>query len=88
MKQQKDMKVKNKNRCPECFKSYARVPKRCMCGWYFTNDNSVKLDRTRCHYIENGVQCQNPGTRAIGRWGKEWFCSDHEQKLREQEYKY
>lgn len=80
--------MKPDNLCPSCGKAHATRPKKCICGWFMTKEPEMKLDRSKCHYIELGKQCQNPGTIAIGKWGKDWFCSDHEKKLRELSYKY
>ena len=79
--------MKPNNVCMECGKVYSKVPKRCMCGCYFTQENTRKIDKSKCHYFTNGEQCIDPGTVTFWARSNDWFCGFHARKLREESFK-
>lgn len=78
------------NICQECGKVYAKVPKRCMCGWYFLKQEIkpeiAAIDSSLCQFIENGEQCSEAGSVTFKTKGTNWYCSPHAQLLREQSF--
>jgi hypothetical protein len=83
--------VKPINICQECGKVYAKIPKRCMCGWYFikqeVQQETPKINSSLCHFIENGEQCPEAGSVTFKTKSTNWYCSPHAQLLREQSFK-
>jgi len=75
-----------KNICPDCKKTYTKLPASCPCGWYFLKDKENNLDKSKCHYLINGKQCNQVGSVSISVRGNEWFCSFHADEMREKSY--
>lgn len=75
------------NVCLECRKTYDKVPKRCMCGWYFVKPEIVSNDSRLCQDFTNGKQCKEVGSVSFKGIGEGWFCSGHAHMLREKSFK-
>ena len=76
------------NMCPDCKKTYSKMPSRCICGWYLTNETvSTKTNSIACQFVKaDGSQCAEVGSVSFRIRGSEWFCGEHVRKLREESY--
>ena len=79
--------MSSNNVCQECKKTYDRVPKQCMCGWYFIKSEPQKNNPALCQHFPNGVQCDELGTVSLSIRGNTYYCGDHARELREKSYK-
>ena len=78
--------METNNQCPDCKKSYEKMPKQCICGWYLINENKMTKDSQRCQYFEENDQCNKAGSVGLRAKSHEWFCSRHAEKIREESY--
>jgi hypothetical protein len=74
------------NVCPDCKKSYEKMPERCICGWYLVKENKSNKDNGRCLYFEESGRCKELGSVALRAKSHDWYCGDHARKLREESY--
>ena len=75
------------NVCPDCKKTYEKMPKRCICVWYGIKEASNNIDRNRCGFFEVDGQCDLTGSVALRSKSQDWYCGEHARKLREESYK-
>lgn len=74
------------NDCPDCGSQLSHQAERCRCGWVLIKETTTKIDKSKCHYFVNGVQCNELGSVGISIRCNEWYCSAHAAKLRKESY--
>lgn len=80
--------MKLNNVCQECGKRHSKVPKQCMCGWFFIKEDAQLNDPSLCQFIHsNGKQCEESGRIAISPKSSNWYCRLHYELMREESYK-